>query len=125
MIQFATFFFILLILDLTWITVRKNYYFNFYNSVQGTDLKINYKYAFLSYLVIAFTLWNFIIKKKGSITDAMILGACLYAVYDLTNQATLSRWTLEMTITDVIWGAILSGVSVYIYLRLTGSLYPS
>ncbi len=118
MIQFTTFFFILLILDLIWITVRKKFYFTFYNSVQGSELKINYKYAFLAYLVIAFTLWNFIIKKKGSITDAVILGACLYAVYDLTNQATLSRWTLEMTITDVAWGAILSGLSVYIYSRI-------
>lgn len=116
--DFLIFFVILVILDLVMINIRKQYYYDFYRLVQGSELKINYLYAVLSYIVIAFTLWYFIITKKATIPEAMILGACLYAVYDLTNQATLTNWTLDMTIKDIVWGSVLAGISTYIYVEL-------
>jgi uncharacterized membrane protein len=94
------------------------YFTDFYRDVQGSELKLNYFYGLLCYIVIAFTLWYFVINKKGTLYEAMLLGAALYAVYDLTNQATLTHWTLTMTVTDICWGAILSGLSVYIYTQL-------
>lgn len=119
MIQFIKFFLILTTIDLIWLNYRKQYYADFYRGVQGSELKIKMPYALLSYLVIALTLWYFIINKKMTVYEAMFLGASLYAVYDLTNQATLTNWTLEMTVTDIMWGAIVSGLSVYIYNKLT------
>lgn len=119
MIQFIKFFLILTTIDLAWLSFRKQYYADFYRGVQGSELKINMPYALLSYVVIALTLWYFIINKKMTVYEAMFLGASLYAVYDLTNQATLTNWTLEMTVTDIMWGAIVSGLSVYIYNKLT------
>jgi uncharacterized membrane protein len=116
--DFLTFFFILLILDLIWIKLRMKYFTDFYRDVQGSELQVKYVYGLLCYIVIAFTLWYFVINKKGTVYEAMLLGAALYAVYDLTNQATLSRWTLKMTVTDIVWGAVLSGVSTYIFVKL-------
>ena len=37
--------------------------------------------------------------------------ALAYATYDLTNQATLRNWTLQLTLADMAWGAIASGLA--------------
>lgn len=46
-----------------------------------------------------------------------LLGLVAYATYDLTNLATLSRWPLDLTIIDLVWGtAVTSAVSAAGYL---------
>jgi len=40
-----------------------------------------------------------------------LYGVFTYATYDLTNYATLKVWTLRLTVTDIIWGAAVSGVA--------------
>jgi len=117
-IEFLKFFLILILLDLTWITYRKDYYRSFYKKVQGSELKIQGVYGLLTYAVISATIWYFIVNKKGTVLEAMLLGGALYAVYDLTNQATLTQWTLEMTLSDIAWGAFVSGASVYLYRKI-------
>lgn len=53
--------------------------------------------------------------KAGSVMPAFVyaalFGALAYATYDLTNQATLRNWTLQLTLVDVAWGAIASGLA--------------
>lgn len=39
-----------------------------------------------------------------------LMGLIAYAAYDLTNQATLRDWPIVVTVVDMVWGAILSGV---------------
>lgn len=39
-----------------------------------------------------------------------LLGLFAYATYDLTNQATLKEWPGVVTVVDLIWGALLTGV---------------
>lgn len=47
-----------------------------------------------------------------------LLGLVAYATYDFTNQATLRDWPMIVTVVDLAWGAVLTGivsiVSVYI-----------
>ncbi|MDC7788592.1 DUF2177 family protein [Rhodoplanes sp. TEM] len=40
-----------------------------------------------------------------------LFGALAYATYDLTNYATLRNWTLQITLADIAWGAVLTGVA--------------
>ncbi len=53
--------------------------------------------------------------KAGSVAPALIyaalFGALAYATYDLTNQATLRNWTLQLSLADMAWGAIASGLA--------------
>lgn len=53
--------------------------------------------------------------KAGLVAPALLyaalFGALAYATYDLTNQATLRNWTLQLTLVDVAWGAIASGLA--------------
>ncbi len=38
------------------------------------------------------------------------LGLAAYGAYDLTNQATLRDWPVMVTIVDLTWGALLTGL---------------
>jgi uncharacterized membrane protein len=39
------------------------------------------------------------------------LGLFGYAVYDLTNQATLRNWPVAVTVADLAWGTLLTAVA--------------
>ncbi len=40
-----------------------------------------------------------------------LLGLAAYATYDLTNQATLRNWPVLVTVVDMVWGAVLTGLA--------------
>ena len=44
-------------------------------------------------------------------TQALLFGAIAYATYDLTNYATLRNWNLQITVLDIVYGALASSVA--------------
>jgi uncharacterized membrane protein len=48
-----------------------------------------------------------------------LLGLVAYGTYDLTNQATLKDWPVVVTVVDLVWGALLTGVVSIISVALT------
>lgn len=54
-------------------------------------------------------------NRPGRWLEVGILGALLgivaYSTYDLTNLATIKKWPLRITVIDIMWGTIISGVS--------------
>jgi len=40
-----------------------------------------------------------------------LFGLFCYAIYDLTNLATLRDWPLRLTLVDVAWGTALTAVA--------------
>jgi uncharacterized membrane protein len=54
------------------------------------------------------------LKGGFSFGQIFIMGAMLglgaYATYDLTNQATLKDWPVILTVVDLAWGTVLTGV---------------
>ena len=53
--------------------------------------------------------------SAGSIATALLHGAILglaaYGTYDITNLATLRNWPLTMSLIDMAWGTLLTGVT--------------
>ena len=53
--------------------------------------------------------------RSGSLAtaffSALLFGAIAYATYDLTNYATLRVWSLQITVLDIVYGALASGVA--------------
>jgi uncharacterized membrane protein len=47
----------------------------------------------------------------AAIGYGIVLGVVCYATYDLTNFATLRNWTLQLTLLDMTYGAIVSGLA--------------
>jgi uncharacterized membrane protein len=43
--------------------------------------------------------------------SALLFGAIAYATYDLTNYATLRNWTLQISLIDICYGAVASGIA--------------
>jgi uncharacterized membrane protein len=56
--------------------------------------------------------------KGGTISTAALYGALFgfftYATYDLTNQATLRNWTLQLSLVDMAWGTILAAAAAMV-----------
>ena len=54
--------------------------------------------------------------------NGALLGAIAYAAYDLTNQATMKVWPVQVTLIDIAWGAFATAaaaiVSVWAVARL-------
>ncbi|MBK8837661.1 MAG: DUF2177 family protein [Hyphomonadaceae bacterium] len=74
--------------------------------------------AILFYLLYAAGLGFFAVQPSlgdGDWLRAAAVGAFFglvaYGTYDLTNLATIKSWPLPMVIVDLVWGAVLSGVS--------------
>lgn len=49
-----------------------------------------------------------------------LLGLVAYGTYDLTNQATLKKWPVIVTLVDLAWGALLTGGVSILSVYLTG-----
>jgi len=53
--------------------------------------------------------------KLGSLGSAavsgLLLGAIAYGTYDLTNYATLRNWNLQLTVLDIVYGAVATGAA--------------
>lgn len=43
--------------------------------------------------------------------NGAVLGFVAYATYDLTNQATLKNWPVQITIADLCWGTVLTATA--------------
>ena len=61
--------------------------------------------------------------RDGSVVTAMALaflfGGLAYATYDLTNYATLKNWTLQITIIDIVYGAVTAAVCAAVAFYVT------
>jgi uncharacterized membrane protein len=53
--------------------------------------------------------------ESGRWTSALLAGAGFgffcYATYDLTNLATVRGWSTTVTVLDIAWGTVLSGIA--------------
>jgi uncharacterized membrane protein len=51
-----------------------------------------------------------------------LLGLLAYGTYDMTNLATLRDWPLTMSLVDMVWGALLTGLSATCGFLITRAL---
>ncbi len=71
----------------------------------------------LSYLI------TYPLLSNGAAIEEMVLkaalfGAVAYGTYDLTNNATLKEWPEIVTIVDIIWGSLLTGLVTLITVNI-------
>ena len=106
--------FIMLFFDFIYLRSVSNHFQELISSIQGRDLTVKIFPAFLCYLVMTLTIYYFLIVPKKSVIDAFFLGIAIYGVYDLTNMATIERWTWKTVLIDTLWGGILFASTVYL-----------
>jgi uncharacterized membrane protein len=109
---------ILVILDGVYLRLIQNYFNKQIKSVQGTDIKINYTAAAITYIFLIFGLNYFIIQKHKSVKEAALLGLVIYAVYEFTNLSLLKNWSVLTVLIDTTWGAVLFALTAAIVYKI-------
>ena len=104
-------------IDATWLTTMGAVLYRpALGDILAADLRVGPAIAFyLMYPIGVVMLAVLPGLRADSIISAVVHGALLgviaYATYDLTNYATLRNWTLQITVVDIAYGAIASGVA--------------
>jgi uncharacterized membrane protein len=104
-------------IDATWLTIMGPIIYRpALEDILATNLRLAPAIAF--YLMYPIGVVFFAVSpalRSGSIASAfslaLLFGAIAYGTYDLTNFATLRNWTLQLTILDIVYGALASGVA--------------
>jgi uncharacterized membrane protein len=52
--------------------------------------------------------------------EGALLGLLAYGTYDLTNMATLNKWTWLLVVLDMIWGGLVTGVAAAVGAYVAG-----
>jgi uncharacterized membrane protein len=107
--------FILLSIDSVYLYFIKDYFSKQIQIIQGSPVTINYLATAMSYLVVLFGLYYFIIQPKRSLLDAFLLGFVIYGVYETTSKALFSKWSWLTVLIDSLWGGILFLLTTYIF----------
>jgi uncharacterized membrane protein len=105
---------VMLSLDFVYLNVMKGYFMNQVKNVQGSPLKLNYLGVAICYIFLIAGINYFIIKPRKSVSDAFLLGLVIYGVYETTNYALFSNWSIVSVIIDTLWGGLLFASTAYI-----------
>ena len=104
------------LLDLIWLsTLARPLYQEGIGHLMAAQPKLSF--AALFYLVFVAGLMWFAVRPnahakgvKNTFIAGAFFGFFIYASYDLTNLALLKDWPLGLSIIDMTWGTLLSGV---------------
>ena len=110
---------LVLVLDLTYLFVFKDFMLPILYKVQKAEVKVNMKSALLCYILLVCGLYYFIIKKKAPPKDAFFLGVLINGVYETTNYAFFKDWSPLLVLMDTLWGGILLMTTTVIYYKIT------
>ena len=109
---------IMVLLDSIYLTAFKKHFANQILIVQSKPMSVQMLPVIVTYCILVFGLYYFIIKQRKSVMDAALLGFVIYGVYEFTNKSIIKDWTYFTAILDVTWGTILFGLTTYLYNRL-------
>ncbi len=117
LVSYAATLVVFVAVDMIWLGAMVS---RLYRPILGDILagSVNLKAALAFYALYPLGLVIFAIApalKAQSLAIAIAYGALFgfftYATYDLSSQATLRNWSLELTLVDVGWGTVLGATS--------------
>lgn len=109
---------VLIVIDSVYLNLMKGYFENQVKKVQGTNIKLNFVGAAICYVFLVVGLNYFIIKPHRSVQDAFLLGLVIYGVYETTNLALFSNWSILTVLLDTLWGGLLFGITTAIIYKI-------
>jgi hypothetical protein len=121
---------LLIVIDFIWIgIINSQNYKKVIKAVQKSDLKARMLPGLVVYIALAFIILHWVVPTvkvsrnqktlfMNAFTNGFLLGALVYAVFDFTNMAIFSNWTLTISIIDSLWGGVLTGLITYIIVKV-------
>jgi uncharacterized membrane protein len=118
------------VIDATWLSTMGNV---LYRPALGDILAANLRvapavafYAMFPIGVVVFAVMPAL--KAGSLGTAaiygLLFGAIAYGTYDLTNYATLRNWNLQITVIDIVYGAVATAIAASASTGVVKSFLP-
>ena len=109
--------FLILLLDILFIGLNKSMWETNVQGIQGSPLKLNFKYSIIAYILIILGVCIFVLPVKTECVYkkmfiAFMWGLITYGIFDFTNLSLFKDYNLNTAITDTLWGGILISVSV-------------
>jgi uncharacterized membrane protein len=110
---------IVLIIDMLWINIyMKKHFRELVFNIQGDNLNLKMIPAIISYFLIIFSIYYFIIKENKLYLDSFILGIIIYGVFEATSMAIFKKWDYYTLVLDTLWGGILYVISFALYKKI-------
>jgi len=100
----------LILLDAGFIWLNQVTFQNQIINVQRVILQADYIGFIMSYVCIFTLLCYFIIRPHRPVSEAFLLGALVYGVFEFTNKAIFKKWEYMTVALDTLWGGILFGL---------------
>lgn len=89
-------------IDIPWLYFTSKTAGDMFRKIQGHEITLKVIPSIIVYLVLAY-----LTALPKSVEEAFFLGLAVYAVYDFTNLATLTKYTTSFAVLDSLWGGVL------------------
>ena len=114
---------VMLGLDAIYLKSFGNFWGKLVKKIQGSPLTLNIWGAVVAYLAMIVVLNVFIllqpkIPEKKKYILSLVLGLCIYLVYEGTNMAIIKNWNWTAMAIDGIWGGLLFLITTFITVKL-------
>ena len=104
--SFAAAFVILLLVDAVWLFFVGPTALAMTAAIQGSPVVFRILPAVVVYVALAY-----LVQLPQTTTQAALLGAAVYAVYDFTSLALLKKYSPVMAVADTMWGGVLFAIT--------------
>lgn len=108
----------LLAIDIPVLTMLKSLWESTVFGVQHKPLVVKPYYAFITYLLMSYGLYNYVYKninannwENDTLSKGFVFGIVLYGVFDFTNLAIFSNYSFTTAMIDVLWGGTLMALT--------------
>lgn len=112
--------FTLLLTDSLYLSIVKPLWQKMVFRIQGSEIKVRLVPVVVTYILMSFALYYFVILPKITIYDAAILGFVIYGVFDMTNMALFKNYSIKLALIDMVWGALLFAISAFVVKKMAG-----
>ena len=109
--------------DFFYLSSTSKFFNNIVKNIQGKEIQFKMLGAVICYVFLVLGLNYFVLLdkklgKKEKIFKAFMLGLIVYGVFESTNLAIFTNWTLDALLLDTLWGSILFSITTYITIIL-------
>ena len=104
--SFAAAFVLLLLVDAVWLLLVGPRALAMTAAIQGSPVAFRALPALVVYIALAY-----LVQLPQTTTEAALLGAAVYAVYDFTSLSLLKKYSPAMAVADTMWGGVLFAIT--------------
>jgi len=101
-------------LDIMYLGTTRDYYASVVKSIQGSPMTVRLFSAAITYLIMIFGLYYFILSKNRKPIDSFLFGLVIYGVYEFTTFAIFKNSTLFAVGLDTLWGGCLMALTTFL-----------